>query len=255
MAGIIPGLCVTLGYMIVIFLWCTLDPKAGPKVAKSTLKETLIAIGGCVEILIVIASIVIGISTGWCTASEAAGLAALLALILAILRKRLSWQTFVEACKETLKGSGMVFMMLIAASLLTTFVALTELPEIMVTFVESLHVPRMVVMIVISIIFLFLGCVMDTPAINAIFIPIFYPLVAGLGFDLIWFGIYIVRMCEIGMITPPIGINAFIVSGFTKRPLKTVFKGSAPFLISDLVNVALLLAVPQLALILPGILF
>ena len=162
---------------------------------------------------------------------------------------------FYGSLLETGKTSAMIFIIIIGATLLGAFLAVTRLPYHLADTVAALPVNRYVILLLILLVYILLGMIMDSMAMVLLTVPIFFPVAMALGFDPIWFGIIIVRVTEIGLITPPVGINVFIIKGVAKDvPMETIFKGILPFVVADIFHVGLLVAVPQLALFLPGLL-
>jgi tripartite ATP-independent transporter DctM subunit len=205
-------------------------------------------------VLILFPLVIGGIYLGVFSPTEAAGVGACGAFIIAMIRRRLSWSNLKNGLIETVKTTSMIFIILLGAMILGYFLAVTRLPFELAEMAEGLPVSRYVILIFVMVIFLFLGCVMDSLAIIILTVPIFFPLIDKLGFDAIWFGILVVRAAEIGLITPPVGLNVFIIKGIAKDvPMYTIFRGIVPFLIADLFEVALLMAVPQISLFLPSL--
>jgi tripartite ATP-independent transporter DctM subunit len=191
---------------------------------------------------------------GWFTPSEAGAVAAFGAIVLASLRKRLSLTKIWNASIETIKTTGMIYAMLIGAFLFNFLMAASDIPVKLADSVGALPVPPLVIMIIIFLTYLVLGCFLDALAMVILTMPIFFPLILGLGFNPIWFGIIIVRVMEIALITPPVGLNVFVIAGVAKNvPMSTIFKGIVPFLAADVCHVALLLFVPQIVLFLPNL--
>jgi tripartite ATP-independent transporter DctM subunit len=173
------------------------------------------------------------------------------AFLLTLIKGKLSWKQFGDSLSDTGKTTAMVFLILIGAMLIGYFLTLTRIPFALSDWVADLHVNRYVVLALIIGIYLFLGCIMDSLSMIILTIPIFFPVIQKLGFDPIWFGIIVVRISEIGLITPPIGMNVFIIKGVAPDvPMYTIFRGIFPFLIADICHVALLVAFPQISLFL-----
>ncbi|MFC1535116.1 TRAP transporter large permease [Thermodesulfobacteriota bacterium] len=254
MAGIIPGVLEAVFYFITIYILCMWKPSLGPRGPKSSFKEKILAFKSTGEIIALVFLVLGGLIIGWFTPTEAGAVGAFGALISALIRRRLTWEQFKKALSETMKITGMIYGVLIGAFIFNYFMAVTMIPFWIADVVSSLPLPPLGIMVFIIIIYIFLGCVMDALAMVLLTIPIFFPLAMSLGFDPIWFGIIIVRVVEIGMITPPIGINVYVISGVAKDvPMQTIFKGIIPFLIADFFHVILLLFVPQISLFLPNL--
>jgi len=252
LAGLIPGILEALVYVMVIALMCWRKPELGPPAPKASMAERMKAFLKVGEITLLIFIVLGGLMGGWFTPTEAAAIGSAGSIIITVARGRLSWTQFREAVVSTLMTSGFIFTILIMAFMLNGFVALTNIPYAITGFVESLEVPVMGVILVIMAIYFFLGMVLDTAGMMALTVPIFFPIVQALGVDPIWFGILVVRAMEVAMITPPIGITVYVMSGIAPDvPLTTIFKGIIPFVIADLFHIALLLAFPAIVLFLP----
>jgi C4-dicarboxylate transporter DctM subunit len=254
MAGVIPGVLEAIFYMVVIYGMCKLRPNLGPRGPKTSFPEKITSLKGSAEIVVLICFSLGGLFMGWFTPSEAGAVAAFGAIVLATLRRRLTWTKFWNACVETIRTTGMIYAMLIGAFLFNFLMAASDIPVKLADYVGALPVPPLVIMLVIMVTYIVLGCFLDGLAMIILTMPIFFPLVLALGFNPIWFGIIVVRVMEIALITPPVGLNVYVICGVAKDvPMSTIFKGIVPFLFADICHVALLLAVPQIALFLPGL--
>lgn len=253
LAGFIPGILEAIFYMITISILTKINPSLGPRGPKTTVSEKFIALSKTWEVFFLFLLVIGGIYLGIFTPNEAAGVGAFGALVFGLLRKKLKWKNFKDSFIETGKTTGMIFLIIFGAMLLGYFLSVAKLPAELARFVSGLPVNRYVILIMILIVFLLLGCIMDSMAIVLLTVPIFYPLILKLGFDPIWFGILVTRMTEIGLITPPVGLNVYIIKGISDVPMGTIFKGITPFLIADLCEVALLIAIPELSLFLPSL--
>ncbi|MCG8337504.1 MAG: TRAP transporter large permease [Proteobacteria bacterium] len=253
LAGFIPGLLEGIFYIITIRVITGRDPKAGPRGPEAPFREKIMALRSTWEVAILFLVVIGGIYLGWFTPTEAAGVGAFGAFLLTIIRKKLNRNSFVKSLVDTSMTSGMLFAIILGAMVLGYFLSVTRLPHELATVVSTLPVNRYVILILILITTLVLGCVMDSMAIVLLTIPVFYPLILELGFDPIWFGILVVRVTEMGLITPPVGLNVYVIKGISGTPMKTVFKGIYPFLIADLCEVILLIAFPQITLFLPNL--
>ncbi len=252
LAGFIPGILQAVFYILTIYILCKFDPLMGPLGARTTLKEKAISLKDSWGVVVLFLIVIGGLYLGVFTPTEAAAIGAFGAFIFAIGKRRLNWGRFTSSLTETGVTTGMIFLILIGGILFGQFLSLSRLPFNMATLMSGLEVNRYVVLGGIILIYLFLGCIMSAMAMIIITVPIFFPLISALGFDPIWFGILIVRMVEIGAITPPVGLNIFIIHGIAKTvPMYTIFRGIFPFLIADLLHVALLIAVPAVVLIIP----
>ena len=252
-AGIIPGILEALFYILVIGILCWWKPKLGPPAEKAPLREKIKSLGGCGEIVALIIFVLTGLIIGWFTPTEAGAVGAFGAIIMCALRGRLTWDSFKTAIVDTLKTTGMIYGILIGALIFNVFVAASTIPYVLSEFIGNMALPPHAILVMVLVLYFFLGCFLDVAAMTVLTIPIFFPLVVSLGFNPIWFGIIFVRMAEIAMITPPIGMNTFVIAGVVKEmgiPMETVFKGIIPFLLADFLHVTLLILFPSLSLFL-----
>jgi tripartite ATP-independent transporter DctM subunit len=253
-AGIIPGIILTLMFMGMIYIHARLKPTIGPPGSGTSFKEKVVALGECAEIMLLILLVLIGIIVGWFTPTEAGGIAAFGSILVTLFRRRLSWKGFKDAIVDTVLNTGMIFMVLIGALIMNTFIAMSTIPMELADFVTSFGLPPVLVIGLIILVYLILGCLIDTMSMILLTIPIFFPVVTGLGFDPIWFGVIIVLVVEMAMVTPPVGMNVYVIAGIVKDvPMEVIFKGILPFVIVEVVLVILLIAFPQMALFLPGL--
>ena len=253
LAGFIPGIMEMLFYMITVWLLTTLNPDRGPRGPKTGFKEKANALKQTWEVLLLFIVVIGGINAGVFTPTEAAGVGAFGTFFFALVRKRLSWNVFNRSLVNTLRTTGMLFLIMMGAMIFGYFLSVSQLPFDLASLVGELSVNRYLILIVILIITLVLGCIMDSMAIVLLTIPVFYPLIVDLGFNPIWFGILVVRVTEMGLITPPVGMNVFIIKGISDVSISTIFKGIIPFLMADLVQVAVLILFPQIVLFIPNL--
>jgi C4-dicarboxylate transporter DctM subunit len=259
LAGFIPGILEALFYMMTIYILCRMNPLWGPRGEKSNLKQRLVSLKDTWGVLALFVLVIGGIYMGVFTPTEAAGVGAFGALLFALGmsvlgRRQFTWRNFVDSLIDTGKTTAMVFVILIGANILGYFLAITRLPFALSDYVAGLAVDRYLILSIIIFVYLFLGAIMSSMAMIVLTVPILFPVITALGFDPIWFGILIVRVVEIGQITPPVGINVFIMQGIAKDiPMYDIFRGIFPFLIADILHVILLIAVPGIALFLPGL--
>jgi len=253
-AGFIPGVLEAVFYMITIYILCKRDPLLGPSAGRTTLTDKFISLKGAWAMLVIFGVVMGGIYMGIFSPTEAAGVGAFCTFILGVSRRKLSWGSFTDAIMETGKTTAMIFLFLIGGMILGYFLAVTRLPFTIANFVAGLTVNRYIILGAIILIYFFLGSIMSSMAMIILTVPIFFPVVMSLGFDPIWFGILIVRVCEVGVITPPVGMNVYIIHGIAKDiPMSTIFRGIVPFLIADVCHIAMLIAIPQLSLFLPSL--
>ncbi|MCG8632967.1 MAG: TRAP transporter large permease [Desulfobacterales bacterium] len=260
-AGIFPALLITLLFVISIYIRCRTHPEQGPPGEKFPWMQKLKALAGMGETLLVFTLVVGGIFIGLFTPTEAAAIGAFGVLVIAIIRRQITWEGFVVSLMETLRTSCMVLMLITGAVIFGKFLAVTRIPFELAGWVGGLDMPPVVVMGVIILIYFFGGCFMDALAFVVLTVPIFFPVVMELGFDPIWFGVIIVMVTEMGVITPPVGINVYVVYGVAKNimeeeiPLERIFKGIFPFLIAVIAGVLILITFPQIILFLPNLMY
>lgn len=252
-AGIIPGIILSIFFAITIAIWVWLRPDVAPRGPKTTSKEKILSLGGISETLALFVLVMGGLFIGFFTPTEAGAIGAGGAIVLGFVRRRLSWKGFIQAVVESTRLSCMVMVIVAGATIFGHFLAVTRIPYEIATWVGGLPLPHAAIMAVIIFIYLVGGCFIDALALIMLTIPIFYPVVIAMGFDPIWFGVIIVLVTQMGVITPPVGVNVYIVSGVARDvSLETIFKGAIPFLIALILTSLILIPLPQLALFLPG---
>ncbi len=254
MAGILPGILLTVLFMAAIYTMVTLNPSLAPAGPKTGFKEKIASFMGILETLVLFFIVMGGIFFGIFTPTEAAAIGAFATLFLAIIRRQISWKGFIKALSATTQTSCMVMVIVAGATIFGHFMAVTRVPYELSAWAGSLPLPGSIIMILIILIYLLGGCFMDAFALIMLTIPIFAPLVETLGFDLIWFGVIIVLIGEMGVITPPVGINVYVVHGVAREvPLETIFKGVMPLFAALIICNVLLLLFPEIALFLPNL--
>lgn len=255
LAGMVPGILEALFYMATIYTLCLWNPRLGPRGPKYDLREKVASFKSCWEMLGLIVLVLGGLVVGLFTPTEAGAVGAFGAILFSLMRRRLHWENFKKSVIETMKTAGMLYGILIGAFIFKYFLAVTTIPTLLADTVGNLALSPKAIIVLVMLVYVFLGCVMDALAMILLTIPVFFPLALGLGFDPIWFGIIIVRMTEIGLITPPIGMNVYAIAGIAPDvPVTKIFGGVVPFLIADAIHVALLLFFPSLVMFLPNLL-
>ncbi len=253
-AGILPGILLSFLFLMTIYLRVLKNPALAPPGPKTSLKEKIRSFAGVLETLVIFALVMGGIFFGIFTPTEAAAAGAFLTLLLAIIRKQLSWEGFVKSLADTTRISCMVMVIVTGAVIFGHFMAVTRVPFQLADWVTTLPLPKSAIMGVIIMVYLFGGCFMDALAMIMLTIPIFFPVSQALGYDPIWFGVVIVLITEMGVITPPVGVNVYVVYGVAKDvPLEAIFRGVLPMLAALLICNLILLIFPQIALFLPGL--
>ncbi|MBW2544023.1 MAG: TRAP transporter large permease [Deltaproteobacteria bacterium] len=254
MAGLLPGLILVLLFILAIVVWTRMRPELGPKGPKAPLREKLASLSGLIETLLLFLLIMGGLFRGFFTPTEAGAIGACGTLLLALVGRNLTMKGFIAAIFETTRISCMILVIVAGATIFGHFLAVTRIPFDIANGVSEIQLPRYAVMLIIIMVYLIGGCVIDSLALIMLTIPIFYPVVLFLGYDPIWFGVIIVLVTQIGVITPPVGINVYVVSGVAKDvPLHIIFKGVLPFLAALIIGTLLLIPFPQIALFLPGL--
>jgi C4-dicarboxylate transporter DctM subunit len=209
---------------------------------------------GVSETLILFALVMGGMFRGWFSANEAAAIGAAGTILITVVQKKLAWKTFLQSLRETMRTSCMVMIIVAGAAIFGNFLAVTRLPFQLAGWLSGLAIPGWGVIGLIMAFYLVAGCFVDALALVLLTVPIFYPVVSALGYHPIWFGVIIVLVTQMGVITPPVGVCVYVVSGIERDvPLQTVFKGSMPFLYMMVVVAILLTAFPQLCLWLPSL--
>jgi C4-dicarboxylate transporter, DctM subunit len=253
MSGIFPGILMAVLMMITVLIWTRISPLAGPAGSRSTLKEKIVSIKGIWPVALLAFIVLGGIWSGIMTAMEAAGVGALVTFIIGLALRKISRQNVTSSLRATIKTSAMIFIILIGAMIFNYFIVMSGVPNQLAAFAGTLSLSPLAVLISIIIVYFFLGMLMDTMAMAVLTLPIFLPVLTSLGYDLIWFGIVFVIMGEMAMVTPPIGMNVFVISGMVKEvPMYTIFRGIVPFVGAMAVCLILIIAFPQIALFLPN---
>jgi tripartite ATP-independent transporter DctM subunit len=253
MAGIVPGILTVIVFMLAIAIVTRVHPEYGPPAERSSLGQKLGALrsvwGTAALFLLVIGGLYIGIFSP----TEAASIGAVGALALAVMNGRFSVQMLTNVLIETVKTTAMIFTILIGAILFNNFLILASVPTLISDWITGLPLGREAILIVILLMYLVLGCMLDSLAMVLLTIPIVFPIIKALGYDPVWFGIVVVMVVELGLITPPIGMNVFVIKGIAKDvPLETIFRGVMPFVVAQIALIAILVLLPQIALWLPS---
>jgi C4-dicarboxylate transporter DctM subunit len=220
MAGVIPGIIVILFYLVTVFILCRINPSIGPAGPKTSFKEKTGAFG---------------------------------ALIIGLVMRRLSAKGFTKSLSDSVRITSMMILLLMGAFIFNKFLSVSRIPFALADMITGLSLSPYLILCTIMVVYIILGCAFDLLSIVVLTIPIVFPIITGLGFDPIYFGVLIARIMEVGSITPPIGINSYVLAGIMDVPPSTVFRGIVPFIISDMFNIALLIAIPQISLFLPNL--
>lgn len=250
-AGVLPGLLGLAMYMGVIYLIAVFKPEHAPRGERASARERWESLAGVWPFVALFLLIIGGLYLGWFTATEAGGIDAGVALLMALAQRRLSWSRFMEVMKETAMTSVMLYVVLFGAMMFSQLISFTGLADELLSMVADSGLSRTGILLAILAVFLLLGCVMDSMAIILIFVPLFTPTLVAQGFDLVWFGIVVVVLTEIGLITPPVGMNVYVLkANLPKVPVGAIFRGLLPFIAVDVLRLVMLVAFPSISLVL-----
>lgn len=253
-AAVIPGILAALLHFVAIAIYVRFDPAAGPSGPRMNWRERLHVLKQAWGVLALIVVVSGGIYGGIFTVTEAAAVGATVAFGFAIFRKSLTWSLLFEIFKDAASATTMIYLLVIGASILTYFLTLSRMPEAVIGAIQGMNASPILIIGMLMIVYIILGSIFDTVAAMVITMPFVFPLVMDMGYSPVWWGVINVMVIEIGMITPPIGINVFVLNSMAPHiPLKTIFRGVLPFFGADLVRLALVIIFPALALWLPGL--
>jgi len=251
MAGIMPGILLMCLYIVVIFIWTRVKPQVAPAGEKTTMKRKMVTAGRIWPTVLLVLLVLGGIYGGIFTPTEAGAIGAFGACLITLLMRRLNFKMFVASLLEAAKMTAFILILIVGAYVLMKFLAVSGLTNLLETQVGGMDVPRWVVMLVLIVIYIILGMVLDITSAVIMTIPVVFPIITGLGYDPIWFGIVIILLIQMGLVTPPVGLDVFILGGAINVPLFTIFKGVAPYVVADLVCIVILMIFPSIATWLP----
>ncbi len=253
MAGIIPGILLTVFFILAIAIWVTLRPDIAPRGPKTDMKEKLRSLTGLIDTIILFCLVMGGLFFGFFTPTEAGAIGAFGTILLAVIKRNISLKGLLGALFETTRISCMILIIVAGATVFGHFLAITRIPFDIASWVGGLSLPSYAIIGIIILIYLIGGCFIDALALIMLTVPIFYPVVSTMGYDPMWFGVVIVLVTQIGVITPPVGINVYVVQSVAwDVPLGVIFKGVLPLLVALIVATVLIVFFPQIALFLPG---
>ena len=252
-AGILPGIILSLLFILAVALICLRNPALGPPGVPTSWKEKAGALTGVIDTIILFSGVMGGLFLGFFTPTQAGAVGAAGALLIGLARRKLTWRGFLEAGKDAVRTSCMVLFIITGAIIFGRFMAVSTLTFVLAEWVDGLPLPPIAIMGVIIFMYFIGGFFMDALALVVLTIPIFFPIVIRLDFDPIWFGVIIVLVNNMGLVTPPVGNNVFVVKGVAEGvALETIFKGTFPFLGAMIVCTVLVVAFPQIATFLPS---
>lgn len=253
-AGIIPGILLAAVYVMTIMIQVKMNPELAPKGEKVSMKEKLKSIKGIIGILILFVIVLGGIFGGIFSAGEGAAIGAFGALVFLICKRKASWTNIKKSVFDSLRTSCMIFMIMIGAYIFGYFLTVSTLPMTLANVIAASNLPNIIVILLILAIYAVLGCFVDSLPLIVLLTPIFLPIINNMGLNVVWFGVLMVMIMQLGLITPPVGMCVYVMGGIAKDvPLMKIFKGVFPFVIALIVTVIIVALVPQLALWLPSI--
>lgn len=255
-AGVVPGAILTLLFVLTVILLCWRQPDLAPSGPKTTLKAKIVSLGGIVEAILLFMLTIGGLFLGWFSPTQAGSIGAFGAFLIGLFRKKLKLARTVEALTDGLRTSCMVLFIITGAAVFGHFLAISNIPFILADWVGGLPIPPMAIMGVMVLIYFIGGFFMDSMALIIVTIPIFFPIVTKFNFDPIWFGVIVVMVGEMGVITPPVGVNVFVIKGIAPQvPLHVIYRGILPFLAAIIVLTGVLLIFPEIATFFPNLMF
>jgi tripartite ATP-independent transporter DctM subunit len=253
LGGILPAIILGILFVTTIFVLCRINPKYGPEGPRTAFKDKIKSLTGVTEAVIIFILIIGGLYAGIFTPTEAGAVGVFFTLVVAVTRRRINWKNFTSSVKETLKISAMVFFLVTGAIIFGRFLAVTRLPFMVADFAAGLDVSRYVILTFVLLIYLIGGCFIDSLGFLVLTVPIFFPLGMALGFDPVWYAIILTMVTTMGAITPPVGVNIYVVKALAPEvQLSTIFKSVSFFLAACIVCIVILIIFPKIVLIIPN---
>ena len=252
LAGILPAILLGILFVLTIFVICRINPDVWPCGPKDSLRDKIRSLTGVIEAVVIFVLVIGGLYVGWFTPTEAGAVGVFFAFMVTVPTGRLNWKGLISSIRDTLKISCMVFMLVTGAIIFGRFLAVTRIPFMVADFAAGLDVSRYVILTFVLLIYLIGGCFIDSLGFLVLTIPIFFPLGMALGFDPIWYSIILTMVTTMGAITPPVGVNIYVIKALAPEiPLGTIFKSVSFFLLACIVCIVILIIFPQIALIIP----
>jgi len=253
LAGFLPGLLTVAGFMLTITIMTRINPRLGPRAEPAPMVVKLAALRSVWGPVLLFLLVIGGLYFGVFSPTEAAGIGAVGAFALGVLNRGFDGEALRQALLDTVRTTAMIFTILIGAILFNNFLILASMPNLVSGWITGLPLGKLAILLVIIGMYFVLSCLLDSLAMILLTIPIVFPIVSALGYDPVWFGIIIVMVVELGLITPPIGMNVFVIKGIAREvPLYTIFRGVTPFIVAQIILIAVLIAFPEIALWLPS---
>ncbi|SHG04391.1 TRAP transporter large permease [Ornithinibacillus halophilus] len=252
-AGVIPGVITVIGYCLAIYLWVRRRPEVAPSIGRFGWKERFSSLQGIWPVLLLALAVIVAIYTGFVTPTEAGAFGSFCALMIVIVLRKINYEGIKKALSSTIQITAKIFVIIIGAMIFGYFLTITNSIQNIINAIQSMDVNRWVILIIIVASYLLLGCVMDQLAIMFLTIPLTFPVIIALGFDPIWYGIVIAKTVEIGLATPPLGLNIFVASSAANVPLGVGFRGAARLIVADFIILVILIAFPVIVTWLPSL--
>lgn len=259
-AGVLPAVLMTVLFVMAIYLRCRKKTELGPPGESFSWKARFRSLSQTIDTLAVFILVMGGLFVGLFTPTEAAAVGSFGVLVVSLIRRTLTWKGFVQSLYETLRTSCMVMFLIAGAVVFGKFLAVTRIPFNIANWIGGFDLPPFLILFAIVAVYFVGGCLMDALALVMLTIPIFFPVIMDMGYDPIWFGVIIVLVTQMGVITPPVGINVYVVFGVAQSvvggvPLESIFKGIVPFLIAIVVGIIIMTIFPQVILFLPNLMY
>ena len=253
LAGFLPGLLLTALFIVTVVIVCAARPDFGPPGPRAAMRERWAALRRAGAFFVVLVATIGGMYAGVFTVTEASAVGASLTMAHALIRRKLTWAALRDALLQTVRTTAMVFLILIGAHIFSPFLAMSRIPVDLANLLTAMALPSLAVLAILLVAYIILGMFLEGFAIVVLTVPIVLPIMTAMGYDPIWFGIFMVLVLEMGLISPPVGINVFVVKGIAEDvPMYQIFAGILPFWVAMIVCVVLLIAFPQIALFLPN---